>query len=176
MKTTDIIVARRGINTSTNEGAESVDPNKPLTEKQRLFVKLWAQGESIMSASERAGYADGGTLAYRMIRMPNILKLYNQEKALYEEASQMTRKKVMDGLLEAVDMAKMLAEPATMVAGWKTIAQMCGYMAPIEKKLTINTTGSALMQRMAQMSDAELLKEIENHVAGELHGDEEDQG
>lgn len=173
----DIATARRtGIDTSTYEGAEQIDPNKPLTEKQRAFVKFWAQGESITSASIRAGYNDGAAIAYRMVRMPNILKLYNQEKALYEEASQMTRKKVMDGLLEAVDMAKMLAEPATMVAGWKTIAQMCGYMAPIEKKLTINTTGSALMQRMAQMSDAELLKEIENHVAGELHGDEEDQG
>lgn len=176
-KATDIALVRKiGMNTSDHATAELVDPNKPLTEKQRAFVKFWAQVESITSASIRAGYNDGAAIAYRMVRMPNILKLYNQEKALYEEASQMTRKKVMDGLLEAVDMAKMLAEPATMVAGWKTIAQMCGYMAPIEKKLTINTTGSALMQRMAQMSDAELLKEIENHVAGELHGDEEDQG
>lgn len=176
-KATDIALVRKiGMNTSNHATAELVDPNKPLTEKQRAFVKFWAQGESITSASIRAGYNDGAAIAYRMVRMPNILKLYNQEKALYEEASQMTRKKVMDGLLEAVDMAKMLAEPATMVAGWKTIAQMCGYMAPVEKKLTINTTGSALMQRMAQMSDADLLREIENHVVGELHGDEEDQG
>lgn len=175
-KATDIALVRKiGMNTSDHATAELVDPNKPLTEKQRAFVKFWAQGESITSASIRAGYNDGAAIAYRMVRMPNILKLYNQEKALYEEASQMTRKKVMDGLLEAVDMAKMLAEPATMVAGWKTIAQMCGYMAPIEKKLTINTTGSALMQRMAQMSDAELLKEIENHVAGELTDASEDQ-
>lgn len=171
---------RKNYTSLSNMPADQVallaDPNKPLTEKAKLFVKYWAQGESVFSASARAGYGDGATYAYKLTRLPQAIALYNEEKRLYEEASQMTRKKVMDGLLEAVDMAKMLAEPATMVAGWKTIAQMCGYMAPIEKKLTINTTGSALMQRMAQMSDAELLKEIENHVAGELHGDEEDQG
>lgn len=171
----DVATARRtGIDTGSIAGAESISPDKPLTEKQRAFVKFWAQGESIISASERAGYSDGAALAYRLVRMPNILRVYNHEKALYEEASQMTRKKVMDGLLEAVDMAKMLAEPATMVAGWKVVAQMCGYMAPVEKKLTINTTGSALMQRMAQMSDAELLKQIEDHIAEESSGHQED--
>ncbi|MDQ5980964.1 MAG: hypothetical protein QG602_3942, partial [Verrucomicrobiota bacterium] len=35
----------RGIDTSTYEGAMQVSPDKPLTEKQKLFVKLWAQGE-----------------------------------------------------------------------------------------------------------------------------------
>ena len=55
--------ARRGLDTSTNEGAAMVDPDKPLTEKQRLFVKLWAQGETIQTASARAGYGDGAAYA-----------------------------------------------------------------------------------------------------------------
>lgn len=155
-------VARaRGIDTSTKEGAMSISPDKPLTEKQKLFVEHWAKGDSILSASARAGYADGGTLAYRLVRMPNILKLKAQYEAKYEAESQMSRKKVMDGLLEAIDMAKLMAEPATMISGWTAVAKMCGYMAPVEHKVKVDVTGNVTMQTLTAMTDAELLELIE---------------
>ena len=103
-------------NLSAAEMAEVISPDKPLTEKQKAFVKFWAQGDSVTSASLRAGYSDGGTIAYRLVKMPNILKLYNEEKALYEEAAQITRKSVMDMHMEAFEMAKLMSEPSTMVA------------------------------------------------------------
>lgn len=157
-----ITVARAtGINTSTYEGAESIDPNKPLTEKQKLFVRFWAEGDSIPGAARRAGYADSASLAYRMVRMPNVLKLKAEYEAEYEAVSEMSRKKVMDGLLESIEMAKLMAEPSTMIQGWKTVAQMCGYMAPVETKLKIDVTGNVTMSRLTQMSDAELLELIE---------------
>lgn len=181
-RTAHIPAARRGISTTTNAGAALVDPEKPLTEKQRLFVKMWAQGETIQTASARAGYGDNGTYAYRMVHMPNILKLYNAEKAAYEEASQMTRKKVMDGLLEGIEMAKLAGDPNAMITGWKTVGQMCGYFEPVKRRLDINVTGSIQMNRMNAMSDAELLRVIQQGAAAELEllehtpapGDDED--
>lgn len=153
-------VARaRGKSTSSAASASEIDPNKPLTEKQKLFVKAWASGDSLPNACLRAGYADDG-LAYRLARMPNILALKAQYEAKYEEESQMTRKKVMDGFLEAIDMAKLMAEPATMVSGWREIAKMCGYMAPVEHKMKVDVTGNIVLDRMNSMSDAELLKVI----------------
>lgn len=167
-----VSVARaRGINTGTNAGAMSVSPDKPLTEKQKLFVEHWAKGDSILAASARAGYADGGTLAYRLVRMPNVLKLKAQYEAKYEAESQMSRKKVMDGLLEAIEMAKLMAEPATMISGWTAVAKMCGYMAPVEHKMKVDVTGSVTMQKLTAMSDAELLELIEkghNHASPQL--------
>ena len=44
----------------------------------------------------------------------------------------MTRKKVMDMLLESYDMAKLMAEPASMVSAAREIEKMCGYYAPVE--------------------------------------------
>ena len=159
-----ITEAREGHDTSTYAGAELVDQNKPLTQKQKDFVRAWASGESILSASTRAGYADGGTFAYRMVRMPNILRLYNEEKAAYEAAAGMTRKKVMDGLLEGVEMAKMAGEPASVIAGWREIGKMCGYYEPVRRKLDITVNGSVVMDRMNRMSDAELLRVIQGEV------------
>lgn len=141
--------------------AEVVDADKPLTEKAKLFVKYWAQGESISSASARAGYGDGATYAYRIVHYPQVKALYAEEKRLYEEASQMTRKRVMDGLLEGVEMAKMMAEPASVIAGWREIGKMCGYYEPVKVRLS-SAAGDALTDRLERMSDAELLKLIQD--------------
>jgi hypothetical protein len=151
-----------------HEIAESVDPNKPLTEKAKLFVKFWAQGESITSASARAGYGDGATYAYRLVHYPQVKALYAEEKRLYEESCQMTRKKVMDGLLEGIEMAKLAGEPASVITGWKTVGQMCGYFEPVKRTLDINVTGNVTMQQMSKLSDAELLRMIQQGVQHDL--------
>lgn len=154
-------------NIPTAEIADTIDPNKPLTEKAKLFVRYWAQGESIPSASARAGYGDGATYAYKLVRFPQAVALYNEEKRLYEEASQMTRKKVMDGLLEGIEMAKMMAEPASVINGWKTVGQMCGYFEPVKKKLEITVKGQIAMQKMELLSDEDLLKLLATDLADE---------
>jgi len=158
----------RGIDTSSAAGCEQIDPDKPLTDKQRMFVMAWAQGESIRSASARAGYNDDASLAYRMVKMPNVLAVYHAEKLKYEEAGQMTRQKVMDGLIEAVEMAKLMSEPSSMIAGWREIGKMCGYYAPVEHKLKVDVSGNIVVDRLNGMSDAELLKLITGGTAPQL--------
>lgn len=151
---------RKYVNTSTSAGAEAIDPNKPLTDKQTQFVKYWAEGETITTASAKAGYADDATFAYRLVKMPNVLALYSQIKSKYEEAAQMSRQKVMDMMLESYDMAKLLAEPATMVSAAREIGKMCGYYAPVEHRMKVDVTGNIVADRLNSMSDAELLKLI----------------
>lgn len=158
------------------EGRSENNPNRPLTEKQRLFVKEWASGETILTASYRAGYADSGTMAYRMAKDPAIQKLYNEEKALYAASIQITRKQVMEGLIEAKDMAKLLGEPSTMVAAWREIGKMAGFYEPVRKKIDISITGDVTVKRLERMGDAELLKlikgEVEDVVFEELAAEE----
>lgn len=156
-------VRSRGIDTSNlsaEEMALVIDPNKPLTDKQKLFVKFWAEGDSIQGASRRAGYCDGAQMAYRMVKMPNILKLRDEYAAKYEEAAQMDRKQVMEGFKEAIEMARLMAEPANMIAGWREIGKMCGYYAPVETRVKVDVTGNLVLDKMNSLTDAELLKII----------------
>ena len=146
--------------TSSAASASLIDPDKPLSDKQKAFVASWAKGNNIGRASLDAGFADDG-IGYRLVRMPNVLKLKAEYEAKYEADAQMSRKKVMDGFLEAIDMAKLMAEPATMISGWTAVAKMCGYMAPIEHKMKVDVTGNVTMQKLTAMSDAELLEMIE---------------
>lgn len=154
------------MDTGLKGNAELIDPDKPLTDMQKAFVMHMAQGESVVTAMSRAGYDTdtGSTYGYRLIRQPNVLALLNQEKAKYEAACQMTRKRVMDGLLEGIDMAKLAGEPASMISGWREIGKMCGYYEPVTRKLDITLSGNVVMDRMNRLSDAELLKLIQEGV------------
>lgn len=158
---TRVVALRKGVSNNT---PELLSPNRPLTEKQRIFVKEWAAGESILSASVRAGYADNGTMAYRLVKDPAILKLYNLEKMAYAASCQMTRQKVMDGLLEGIDLAKTMAEPASMISGWREVGKMCGYYEPVRKKIEISVSGDVTMKHLNKMDDAALLKIIKGEV------------
>lgn len=152
---------RTAVNTSTMAAAAMVPVDKPLTAQQRAFVKAWAEGDSIPNAMHRAGYNDQPSYGYRMAKMPNILALYHEEKRLYEEAAQMTRKKVMDMLLESYEMAKLMSEPATMVSAAREVGKMCGYYEPTKTQVNVTLNGQVNVAQLGRLSDEELLKIIE---------------
>lgn len=153
--------ARSLPNTGTLEAVRAISPDKALTEKQKLFTKFWAQGESILSASAKAGYNDSGTYAYRLVQQPNVLALKSKYEAEYRESVMMDRQQVMEGLKESIDMAKLMSEPATMIAGWREIGKLCGFYAPVEQKIKIDVSGDVTMRTLNQLSDAELLELIQ---------------
>ena len=156
-------------NLSAEEMAEVIDPDKPLTDKQKLFVQHWAKGDSITSASYRAGYSNT-KVAYQLVKMPNILKLKAEHEAKWEATGAMTRQKVMDGMLEAIEMARMMAEPSSMIAGWREIGKICGYYATVEHRVKVDVTGNVIVDRMNSLSDAELLKIIQGGAQAALQG------
>ena len=142
-----------------------------LTPKEKRKVRGANNGRGLDVVRSRgrdtsnAGYNDGASIAYRMVKMPNVLKLYHEEKAKYEAAGDMTRKMVMDMLLESYDMAKLMAEPASMVSAAREIGKMCGYYAPVESRVKVDVSGNVMLDRLNNLSDAELLKLISDGSA-----------
>lgn len=157
-------VRERGVSTANNAGAVQVQPDKPLTEQQRAFVRHLATGESTLTASLKAGYSDNGTYAYRMLHMPNIQLALQEEQRKYAEASGMTRKAVLEGFQEAIQLAKMVEEPSSMIAGWREIAKVCGFYEPAQIKITHTHEGKVLHERVEKLSDDELMKLIEERA------------
>jgi phage terminase small subunit len=156
----DVVRALATKSTASAASASEIDPDKPLTEKQKAFVQSWAKGNSIGRACLDAGYADDG-LGYRLARMPNVLALKAEYAAAYEATAEMSRKQVLDGIKEAIDMAKLMADPANMIAGWREVGKLCGYYAPVETRVKLDVTGNVTMRSLTAMTDAELLELIE---------------
>jgi len=154
---------RKAPNTGTMAAAAEIDPDKPLTEKQRLFAENYARGDSIPNAMARAGYSTAQySLGYRMVKMPNVLRVIDEERHLFEEANEMSRKKVMEMLMESYDMAKLAGEPASMVSAAREIGRMCGYYEPKKVDVNVNVQSAVAMGRLSTLSDADLLKMIES--------------
>ena len=66
----------------------------------------------------------------------------------------------LDGFKEAIEMARLMAEPANMIAGWREIGKMCGYYAPVETRVKVDVSGNIVLDKMNSLTDAELLKII----------------
>ena len=143
--------------TTTMAAAAMVSPDKPLTDKQKAYAVARARGETVPNAMAQAGYNEQPSYGYRLDKMPNVQALIRQEQALYAEASQMDRKKVIDMQLEAFEMARVMAEPSSMVAAAREIGKICGLYEP--KKVEVNFNGRVQheIHRFEAMSDAELL-------------------
>lgn len=124
------------------------------TELQMRFIEEWAAGNSVNAAAMRAGYKDGGAAAYVLCTRPEVLAIYTKKVRAREVAAQITNKKFMDMLMEAYDMAKLQAEPMTMVAAAREIGKACGYYAPVERK--IHVEGNVVLDRINRMSDQDL--------------------
>lgn len=155
------------VNATTNRTQAVKSTKRHLTEMQQMFVRHWAAGESILSASARAGYADGGTYAYRLSKDPLVQEIYQREKKLYEASCQMTRKKVMDGFLEAAEMARLQADPTALTGAWREIGKMCGYYEPAKKTIDVNINGT-VTQKVERLSDDMLLQIIKGQVGAEV--------
>lgn len=153
-----VAAVRAAPNTGTMAVAAAVSPDKPLTEKQRLYAVARARGESVPNAMFAAGYNEQVSYGYRLDKMPNVRRLIAQEAALYAEAAQMDRKKVIDMHLEAYEMAKTMAEPSTMVAAAREIGKICGLYEPSKVEVTVNGAVQHEIHRFEAMSDAELLE------------------
>jgi len=151
------------------------DPDGPLNERQAAFVKnvVW-NGMSQVAAARAAGYSEStvATGLYATVTgVPKIQKAITRERELFAKANEMTRKKVVDGMKEAIDMARIKADPAVMVAGWREIGRICGFYEPVKHKVEVSVTGKVLVEKLQTMSDEELLKLAEESENNALEGE-----
>jgi phage terminase small subunit len=132
-----------------------------LSERQVLFARHVASGKEYTQSARLAGYPHPNIKYAALLKqekIQNLIKYYQEE---HRREASMTRKKVMDGFLESIDLARMSGEAGVMVAGWREIAKMCGYYAPEKKQIDVNITAKRMVDRLETMSDAELAELIE---------------
>jgi len=140
------------------------NPNRGLTEQESVFVKCIADdGMSNVAAVRTAFPESKNPLSYsgKLMARPNIKAAIADRKAAFALTSGMTKKKVIDGFLEAIDMARTQAEPLVMVSGWREIGKMCGFYEPTRAELTVTIEGKRALARLESLPDAELLRLVQ---------------
>lgn len=144
---------------------------RPLSEKQAKYVEaIVDKGMGKKQALAEAGMSTTPGNNWNMNNNQKVQNAIAERRQAYEKAVDMSRTRVMNGLLEAVDMAKMKADPLSMVAGWREIAKICGYYEPTKVQVEVSVNGKMLLHQMQNMSDEDLLKLADqgNMIEGEF--------
>jgi hypothetical protein len=130
-----------------------------LSEKQRLFVDARVKGMNVIQAAQAAGYSNPEIQGYQVEKSPFVVAALEVEWKKAEKVSEMTKKKVMDGMLHAIDQAKLLADPTAQISGWR----------PQRVQVEVSVSAKRLFSQFETLSDEELLKLAEQEI---LDGDE----
>ena len=126
-----------------------------ITPQQKKFVEAIFAGLSAKQALLRAGYSEN-TRADK-IMTPNMQEYarYLQEKE--KKRWQVTREQVTQGMLDAIQDAKVLEEPNTQINGWRELGRLHGLYAPEEKKVTLSAEKQERVRQVEEASLDELL-------------------
>ena len=135
-----------------------------LTPRQCRFVSAYT-GNATQAAIE-AGYSPRSARqhATRLLSKAAIQAALAARQGLDAQRLDLSRQDAIKGILEAVDLAREQRNPAAMIAGWKALAVMMGFMAPQRHQVEMAAAPDAELGRLELLSDAELLKLIAGPV------------
>jgi phage terminase small subunit len=145
------------------KGAINKGPNKAEREKsavvaakQKVFADAILEGHNPSVAARAAGYHPSN--AGNVMRQEEIQELLAEGRRQLTDVTQMRRLDVMNIFIEAIDMARTLADPSQMINGADKVAKMMGYYAPETLKLEVETNSKAFSSKFRAMSDEELFQ------------------
>ena len=139
---------------------------KQVNARQRKYAELRADGLPVAAAARAAGFKGTGSTNSYLETDNRIQELIAKTKAQTAEDLKMTRKQVLEGFLEAIDVGRVQADPHAMVKGWTEIGKMCGYYAPEVKNINMSISAKRLIDKFETMSDEELLRLAEKTIDG----------
>lgn len=130
-----------------------------LTPRQAAFVPEFLASGNATASAIKAGFSiKGASVAgTRMLRNASVQKALQERQAADAARLSIERENVLNGLLEAVDMAREQRNPMAMISAWKQVSLLMGYNAPHQLKVEVAPDGAARMNHLERLSDAELL-------------------
>jgi hypothetical protein len=136
--------------------------NGPLTPRQRKIAEFVGQGMSWRAAAQHVGMRNNETAWKSDPRMHEVIR---EEQAKYAKQAELKREDIIQGLKDAVDLAKMMSDPHALIKAWAELGRLCGFYAPEVKKLDISVTSKRVISQLEQLSERELL-ELANEELG----------
>ena len=88
-----------------------------------------------------------------------------------QQVTNMSRKRVMHGILEAIDMAKDQRQPSTAIAGWREVGRMCGFYEPERREVQLSVTGKEVIEELKSLTRTQLLELASQHQPELLDGE-----
>jgi|SRR5690349_3153074 len=100
-----------------------------MTPRQLAFAAQYALDHNGAAAAVRAGYAPASAriTASQLLTKPNVRAVVAKNEAEAPKQLGLTREKVLEGLRDALEMARQQNNPVAMVAALREAAKISGY-------------------------------------------------
>lgn len=128
--------------------------------KVRMFIENVGLGMAPYSAAKHAGCSNPGRESKRYMDDPDIMGAIEEIQRQNQKNSDLTRKDVMQNLIEAFEVAKMQGDPQAMVRAMSEVNRMCGYHAPEKKVLELRGPALEMQAQLDDMSKEDLLEAL----------------
>lgn len=109
------------------------------------------------AAARIAGYSSPSQ-AYAVEKSESVRQALALARSELSTATQIKRADVIEMLMEAYDVAKLMAESSSMTAAAREIGKMLGFYEPETIKVELTGAQAGMQHRLRAMSDEELLR------------------
>lgn len=133
-----------------------------IDEKRKVFSDALLEGHNKSDALRAAGYHP--VSADRVMRNEDVKQYLAEARSEIEDITTIKRLDVLNIFIEAIDMARTLADPSQMINGADKVAKMMGYYAPETHLVALTTDQAALSSKLKQLTDQELLQIASGHA------------
>lgn len=120
------------------------------------FVEGILMGMNDKQAAQHAGLSGAKHQLKRLRDDPWVNEQIQNIAQSHIHNGAVTKQKVEGIVLEAIDIARIKAEPGDMIRGASELSKMNGYYAPEKKEISLD--GEVAIRQIETMSDAELLQ------------------
>lgn len=142
-----------------------------LTSMQADFVDATLQGKDAIAAAAAAGYAEPRSTGQVVLKSQAVQLALREARDELSSAAQITRADIINGFMEAINVARLAGDPASMIKGWSETAKVLGLYAPEVKKIEMSMNQQRLQSKFESMSDADLVEIIEGRVPLTIEGE-----
>lgn len=135
--------------------------SKPKPERRKSKVLNEDIVEGILNGATQADVAKmlgvaPSQVSKKIKTCDDVKEALTKARSELSTATQIRRADAIAGIMEAIEMAKLCADPASMIRGWSEIGKMLGFYAPEVKRIEVTNATGSLIKQYEQMSDEEL--------------------
>ncbi|MBK8653163.1 MAG: hypothetical protein IPN20_04505 [Haliscomenobacter sp.] len=139
-----------------------------ISEKQQAYVDAIMTGANANTACAVSGYHP--TTVGNEMRNETVRQILAEARKEVSDLTTIKRLDVLNMFMEAISMARTMADPANMINGADKICKMMGYYAPETKKIELTMDQGRLHDKIRQLSDQELM-ELASSTAKVVEGE-----
>lgn len=105
------------------------------------------------------------------INKPHIVQARQLAKQELRDTMAITKDDVVHGVRDAIDRARIIAEPSTEIRGWEVISRLLGFDAPTKIDVNLRESIHVVQQQVRSLPDEELVKMLGagNVIDGEFY-------